>query len=103
MNRVLLLFFLVIGVTIAISSCEANQYYELQKERELMEHKVAMKKLQDKLDGKYDIIPIKEIHCVEADYEIDLKPNYIIVYSQNGNVDTIPHGTLEAFFERDNM
>ena len=37
------------------------------------------------------------------DYEIDLKQDYIIVYSKGGNVDTIPHGKLEAFFERDNM
>ena len=40
---------------------------------------------------------------INYDYEIDLKPNYIIVYSQGGNVDTIPHGTLEDFFERDNL
>jgi len=40
---------------------------------------------------------------VEQDYEIDLRPNYIIVYSKNGNIDTIPFGSLEAFFERDNL
>ena len=110
MDRVLYLFFLVIGFTIAISSCEDSQYHKLRKERQLMEHKIAMKKLQDELDGKYDVIPIQEVHCVETDYEIDLKPNYIIVYSKNGNVDTIPYAIdrdcispIEAFFERDNM
>lgn len=46
---------------------------------------------------------------VEHDYEIDLKQDYIIVYSKGGNVDTIPYSMendcspLEAFFERDNM
>ena len=44
------------------------------------------------------------------DYKVDLRPNYIIVYSKGGNVDTIPYSIdrgcmspIEGFFERDNM
>jgi len=44
------------------------------------------------------------------DYKVDLKPNYIIVYSKGGNVDTIPYSIdrgcmspIEGFFERDNL
>jgi len=42
-------------------------------------------------------------HKVKYDYEIDLQPKFIIVYSKHGNVDTIPYGILENFFEMDNL
>lgn len=46
--------------------------------------------------------PIKPVE-VNYDYKIDLRPDFIVVYSRGGNIDTIPHGRLEYFFERDNM
>jgi len=63
------------------------------------------------MDNRFKEIK-SDIHIAEPkhDYKVDLRPNYIIVYSKGGNVDTIPYSIdrgcmspIEGFFERDNM
>lgn len=82
----ILLIFLALIIGSLITSCEPDEYDKMQLEI------------------------IKKEHKVDYDYEIDLKPNYIIVYSRGGNVDTIPYAInkdcvspIEAFFESDNI
>jgi len=57
--------------------------------------------LEDRITDVLHKVEEKELH--NYDYEIDLRPDYIVVYSKHGNIDTIPFGKLEYFFEQDNQ
>jgi len=54
-------------------------------------------------DVNNNIETLKSDKAMDYNYQLDLQPDYIIIYSKDGNIDTIPYGKLERFLENDNQ